>query len=72
MSSHTPIRSQPERTLEPLLTIDAAAAFLSISRRQVYTLLERRELPCVRVGERTRFLPQDLRAYLESRREPAP
>jgi excisionase family DNA binding protein len=62
MSSHTPVRSQRERTLEPLLTIDAAAAFLSISRRQVYTLLERRELPHVRVGERTRFIPADLRA----------
>jgi excisionase family DNA binding protein len=59
--------------LEPLLTIDATAAFLGISRRQVYTLLERRELPCVRVGERTRFLPEDLRAYLERHREgPAP
>jgi excisionase family DNA binding protein len=58
--------------LEPLLTIDATAAFLGISRRQVYTLLERRELPHVRVGERTRFLPEDLRAYLESRRGGAP
>jgi excisionase family DNA binding protein len=57
--------------LEPLLTINDAAEFLGISRRQVYTLLERRELPCVRVGERTRFLPADLRAYLDSRREPA-
>ena len=71
MSAHTPVRSQAER-MEPLLTIDATAAFLGVSRRQVYTLLERRELPHVRVGERTRFVPADLRAYLERHREAGP
>jgi excisionase family DNA binding protein len=58
--------------LEPLLTINAAAAFLGVSRRQIYTLLERGELPHVRVGERTRFLPADLRDYLELHRKGAP
>jgi excisionase family DNA binding protein len=69
MSTHAPPSSSSQRTLEPLLTIDETAAVLGISRRQVYTLLERRELPHVRVGERTRFLPADLRAYLEQHRE---
>ena len=55
--------------MEPLLTINATAAFLGISRRQVYTLLERGELPHIRVGERTRFMPADLRDYLERHRE---
>lgn len=55
--------------MEPLLSIDSTAAFLGISRRQVYTLLERGELPHVRVGERTRFIPDDLRDYLERHRE---
>jgi excisionase family DNA binding protein len=72
MSSHTSVRSHEARTFEPLLTIDQTAAALGISRRQVYTLLERRELPHVRVGQRIRFLPGDLRAYLESRREADP
>jgi excisionase family DNA binding protein len=58
--------------LEPLLTINGAASFLAVSRRQVYTLLERGELPHVRVGERTRFLPADLRDYLERHREAGP
>jgi excisionase family DNA binding protein len=57
--------------LEPLLTINDAAEFLGVSRRQIYTLLERRELECVRVGERARFIPADLRAYLERHREEA-
>jgi excisionase family DNA binding protein len=55
--------------MEPLLTIDGTAAFLGISRRQVYKLLERGELPHVRVGRRTRFIPADLRVYLERQRE---
>jgi excisionase family DNA binding protein len=69
MSTHAPPSSSRERTLEPLLSIDATAAFLGISRRQVYTLLERRELPHVRVGKRTRFIPADLRVYLERHRQ---
>lgn len=68
MSAHTPVRSQGER-MEPLLTIDSTAAFLGVSRRQVYTLLEREALPHVRVGHRIRFIPRDLRAYLERHRE---
>jgi excisionase family DNA binding protein len=68
MRAHTPVRSQPER-MEPLLTVDATAAFLGISRRQVYTLLEHEGLPHVRVGHRIRFVPADLRAYLERQRE---
>jgi excisionase family DNA binding protein len=68
MSANTPLRSQAER-MEPLLTIDATAAFLGISRRQVYTLLERGGLPHVRVGKRTRFIPADVRDYLEGHRE---
>jgi excisionase family DNA binding protein len=72
MSTHTAVDWRGERTLEPLLTINGAASFLAVSRRQVYTLLERGELPHVRVGERTRFLPADLRDYLERHREAGP
>ena len=57
-------------TLEPLLDVSAASGFLGVSRRQVYLLVERRELPAVRVGERLRFVPSDLRAYLERNRVP--
>lgn len=60
------------KTMEPLLTIDATASFLAVSRRQIYTLLQRGELPHVRVGQRTRFLPADLRDYLERHREAGP
>ena len=74
MSSHTQsVDSSPERTEpERLLTVGDAADFLAISRRQVYVLLERGELPAVRVGTRLRLIPADLRAYLEEHREAGP
>jgi excisionase family DNA binding protein len=49
-----------------------AADYLAVSRRQIYLLVERGELPAVRVGSRVRFIPAELRAYLERHREGAP
>jgi excisionase family DNA binding protein len=54
------------------MTVADAAVFLAVSRRQVYLLVERNELPTVRVGSRLRFVPAELRAYLEGNREIAP
>jgi excisionase family DNA binding protein len=51
------------------LDVTAASLFLGISRRQVHRLLERNELPAVRVGKRIRFIPEELCAYLERHRE---
>lgn len=61
--------SRARTTLEPLLDVTAASVFLGISRRQVHRLVERNELPAVRVGERIRIIPEELRAYLERHRE---
>jgi excisionase family DNA binding protein len=72
MTHHAqPVDSQSQRT-ERLLTVADAAEFLAISRRQVYVLLERGELPAVRVGMRLRLIPADLRSYLERHREAGP
>ncbi len=46
-----------------------AASYLAVSRRQVYLLIERGELPAVRVGSRVRFIPDELRDYLEQHRD---
>jgi excisionase family DNA binding protein len=55
-------------TLEPLLSVGAAAALLSVSRRTLYRFVEAGELHPLRVGQRLRFEPADLRAYLERQR----
>jgi excisionase family DNA binding protein len=54
------------------MTVDDAASYLRVSRRQIYKLVRGGELRTVRVGERLRFKPADVEAYLERRREPAP
>jgi excisionase family DNA binding protein len=58
--------------MEPLLTVEEAASFLNVSRRQVYLLVERGQLPTVRVGQRIRFIPEELRTYVERHREAGP
>ena len=57
--------------LEPLLTINAACDVLAVSRNTLYRLVDRGELLPTRVGERLRFRPDDVRAYLERGRAPA-
>jgi excisionase family DNA binding protein len=72
MSTHMQHVDSPSERTERLMTVADAAHFLAISRRQVYVLLERRELPAVRVGTRIRLIPSELAAYLERHREAGP
>lgn len=51
------------------MTVADAAAFLAVSRRQVYLLVERGDLPTIRVGSRLRFVPNEIWAYLERHRQ---
>ena len=53
-------------TQEPwLLRVEEVAELLSISRSQVYVLLDQGGLPSVRIGQRCRRIPADqLRAWL--------
>lgn len=53
----------------PLLTVNDVARLLVVSRPTVYALLRKGELRSLRVGERLRFRPDDIDAYLESRRQ---
>jgi len=48
-----------------LLTIAELARLLGIGRTTVYRLVNTGELRAVRVGERLRFRPEDVNAYLE-------
>jgi excisionase family DNA binding protein len=51
-----------------LLTPDAVAARLSVSRNMVYDLLRRGELPKVYVGRLPRVTEEDLRAFITKAR----
>ena len=53
---------------EPLLTPKEVAAWLKMSLVWVYKQAENGLLPFHRVGEAIRFDPEEIHAYLESRR----
>jgi excisionase family DNA binding protein len=61
-------------TLPPiLLTIDETAALLRTSRRAIYIMVERRQLPGVtRIGRRVLVRRADLLDWLDQKRAPSP
>lgn len=58
--------------LAPVLSINEAAAVLGVERSTIYRLLRTGELQAIRVGQRRRFRPEDIDAYLERNREAIP
>jgi excisionase family DNA binding protein len=67
-------RSAQDRTLEPdLLTAEEAAAVLRTSRKAVYAMAERAQLPgIVRIGRRLLVRRADLLSWLNERRAASP
>jgi excisionase family DNA binding protein len=56
----------------PLLSVNEVAGLLGVTRGTIYRRLIRDgELPAYRVGERLRFRPADVDAYLERNRTTA-
>jgi putative molybdopterin biosynthesis protein len=66
MSVHKPTAYGSPRSA--LLTVNAVAELLAISRDSVYRLVRQGELVPYRVGERLRFRPEEIDAYLERSR----
>jgi excisionase family DNA binding protein len=55
-----------------LLTVDEAATLLRTTRRAIYIMLERRQLPGVtRIGRRVLFRSADLLEWLDQKRSPS-
>ena len=60
-------------TLPILLTVDEAAELLRTSRRAIYMMLERHQLPGVtRIGRRVLFRSAALLDWLDQKRAPSP
>jgi excisionase family DNA binding protein len=58
-------RTAHELPRSALLTVNMVAELLAISRDTVYRLVRQGDLVPCRVGERLRFRPEDVDAYLE-------
>jgi len=59
--------------LPVLITVDEAAELLRTTRRAIYIMLERRQLPGVtRIGRRVLFRSADLLDWLDQKRAPSP
>jgi len=54
--------------LPQLLKASEAAQVLAISERLLWSLTNRSEIPCVRIGRAVRYDPADLRAWIEDQK----
>lgn len=60
-------------SLPVLLTVDEAATLLRTTRKAIYAMVERRQLPGVtRIGRRVLFRSTDLLHWLHQKRAPSP
>ncbi len=59
---------QTSKGFEPFLTAQQVAAWLNMSLVWVYKAAEKGSLPFHRVGEAIRFDPNEIRSYLDERR----
>ena len=60
-------------SLPILLTVDEAAKLLRTTRRAIYAMIERRQLPgVIRVRRRVLFRADDLLHWLDQKRAPSP
>jgi excisionase family DNA binding protein len=64
---------RPRESLPILLTVDEAAALLRTTRRAIYAMIERRQLPgVIRIRRRVLFRADDLLHWLDQKRAPSP
>ena len=73
-SSTEPIRQSIDADAPPLLlTVDEAAALLRTTRKAVYAMVERRQVPGVtRIGRRVLLRAPDLLHWLDQKCAPSP
>ncbi len=57
----------PTMSLEALLRCEDVARILNISRSLAYQLLQRGEIPTVRLGRTVRIRPKDLEEFIANR-----
>jgi excisionase family DNA binding protein len=52
------------RDTDELLTVDQVADILKLGRTRLYEIMDRGDLPSIRIGRSRRILPSDLNCYI--------
>jgi excisionase family DNA binding protein len=52
-----------------LLTVDEIAIFLNVSRATVYNLINKKDLPFVKIGRSTRFNANDVMQWVKEQND---
>jgi len=72
MSNHDPQATLAGSTWPILLTVDDAAQLLRTTKRAIYAMIQRRQLPgIVRIGRRVLFRTTDLLDWLHQKSAPS-
>ncbi len=51
--------------MEPILTVPEVAKYLKISKAKLYYLIQRKEIPHIRIGRNVRIRESDLAKWLD-------
>ena len=57
---------------DQILTIPEVAAYLKVSKSKIYYLVQRNEIPYIRLGRNVRILESDLAAWLQMQKSKEP
>ena len=55
----------PKKHASALLTVSEAAAILGIGRSSFYSLVQRKEVPVLRIGKSVRIVPRELEEWIQ-------
>ena len=56
--------------METIYTVPEVAEYLKMSKSKVYYLIQRREIPHIKIGRNVRIRQEDLLKWLEKRSRP--
>ena len=56
--------------MDTIYTVSEVAKYLKISKSKLYYMVQRGEIPYIKIGKNVRILEADLMEWLEERRRP--